>query len=166
MAGNSEKLTTEFYDGLGLFLRKNLKRGDAEVESMNEPVRFYTSKLGSVDLGEPQVSFADELFALAESKKISKTELCTRAGISRQMLYKIRGSEEPGVSKRAALALVVGVEATKPEADSLLKKAGFSFSDSDLTDMVVEYFIEKEVYDIDAINEVLYSYNRRPLGSI
>ncbi|MBQ7607952.1 MAG: hypothetical protein IJU76_08300 [Desulfovibrionaceae bacterium] len=47
----------------------------------------------------------------------------------------------------------------------MLRWAGYSFSDGILSDIIVRFFIEHGVYDIDKINEALCKYDQKILGS-
>ena len=50
------------------------------------------------------------------------------------------------------------------EAEELLQKAGFSFSNSP-SDVIVKVFIEKGIYDIDLVNQQLLKYDQVLLGT-
>jgi GDP-D-mannose dehydratase len=60
-----------------------------------------------------------------------------------------------------ALALKLPID----ESKELLRKAGYAFSKSDKTDIIVEYCIENHIYDIFRVNEILYTYEQPVLGS-
>ena len=44
------------------------------------------------------------------------------------------------------------------EALDLLSRAGYTLSNSSKFDLIVKYFLEKEEYDIDVLNQILYDY--------
>lgn len=46
------------------------------------------------------------------------------------------------------------------ETKELLKSAGFSFSRSSKTDIIVPYFLEHEIYGMFEINEILEAYGQ------
>ena len=46
------------------------------------------------------------------------------------------------------------------EAQELLREAGFAFSPSILSDVIIEYFISHQKYDFDEINAALYAYDK------
>ncbi len=61
-------------------------------------------------------------------------------------------------SKKTALALAVALKLNLDETESLLKRAGYALSHSSKMDVIIEYFIINGKYDINKINEVLFSY--------
>lgn len=54
------------------------------------------------------------------------------------------------MSKNTAIALALALELNKEETDQLLGAAGYS-----LSDLVIQFFLEKEIYDINAVNKAL-----------
>ncbi|MGM0851190.1 MAG: hypothetical protein ACQEWI_01015 [Bacillota bacterium] len=45
----------------------------------------------------------------------------------------------------------------------MLSAAGFSLSDSDRFDLVIQFCLEKKIHDIDDVNQALYSLKLKPL---
>jgi hypothetical protein len=45
----------------------------------------------------------------------------------------------------------------------LLSAAGFSLSGNDRFDLVIQFCFEKKIYDIDDVNQALYSLKLKPL---
>jgi len=46
------------------------------------------------------------------------------------------------------------------EAKDLLNSAGFAFSRSSKTDIIVAYFLQNKIYDMFEINEILDAYGQ------
>ena len=115
-------------------------------------------------IGNLDASFSQTLLALVASRGLTDAEICSRANLSRALFSKIckDGGFQP--SKSAALALAVALELTLAEAKDLLASAGMALSHGSKRDVIVEYFIRTGVYDVYAINEVLFAFDQPLLG--
>lgn len=119
----------------------------------------------------PEESFSKAVLRLIEAKGMTDPQCYSQANLSRAVFNKLKQSAlnpnapEYQPSKATALALTIGLRLTKEEADELLKKAGFAFSNSNRSDLIVEYFLMQKEYDIFELNEVLFRFGQEPLGS-
>lgn len=86
-------------------------------------------------------------------------ELYAHAGITRQHFSKIKSNVNYQPSKETALVLRLLLDETK----DLIGSAGFTLSRSSKRDLIVEYFIREGIYDLDAINDILYERGYAPL---
>lgn len=104
--------------------------------------------------------FSTLLMELIDVRGMSDVEVYKRAGMSRQLFSKIRSSHDYRPAKKTVLALAVALKLSLEETAQLLERAGFALSHSSKADVIVEYFIVNEVYDVMAINEALYRYDQ------
>jgi len=109
-------------------------------------------------------SFSVTLMKYIEVKGYATADVYKKANIDRKLFSKIRNEKRYLPSKRTAIALAVALELTLSETEDLLKRAGFSLSRSLLFDVIIEYFITHQEYDIYEINNVLFSYDQPILG--
>ena len=65
------------------------------------------------------------------------------------------------MSNAFSIALKLSLE----ETDTLLRKAGYAFSESNEADIIVKYYIEHGRYDIFEINEALFEFDQVLLGA-
>ena len=80
--------------------------------------------------------------------------------MSRQLFSKIRSDAAYRPTKKTALALAVALELGLDETNDLLARAGFTLSHSSKADVIVEYFITRNKFDIFEINEALYAFDQ------
>ena len=58
-------------------------------------------------------------------------------------------------SKETVLALALGLKLTLDETKMLLERSGYTLTNSSHTDLIVEFFIQSHLYDVNEVNEVL-----------
>ena len=86
------------------------------------------------------------------------------AQMDRRLFSKIMSDRNYKPSKDTAVALVLALHLNLEQAEDLLKRAGYSLSHSNKRDIVIEYFIREEVYDLMVINDVLYKLAEKKIG--
>ena len=108
--------------------------------------------------------FRDTLFKYIDDSGMTDVECYKKANISKQTFSKIKGDKTYHPSKETVLCLIIALSLPLKDADRLLNVAGYTFTDYDLTDVIVKCFIELGNYDIFEINETLFQYDRGTLG--
>ena len=121
---------------------------------------FYKYKID-----EYRQEMQNKRFAI-QFRNLLNSDIYKKALIDRKLFSKIMTKDDYVPSKRTILALAIALELELEETRRVLDWAGFSLSKSLLTDIIIEYFIERKIYSIDKINEALFLYEQKPLGSV
>ena len=114
---------------------------------------------------EVDSTFAETLFKYIEDKGLTDPEVYKRANLDRKLFSKIRKNKNYKPSKNTALALAVALELNLDETKDFIGKAGYALTHSSKMDIIVEFFIKQNNYDIFELNDVLFYYEEPLLGS-
>ena len=166
-----EELLEEEYAGDDRDFRLKVPRASVYFEpmpegSMAEAVAPAPGKARSLEdlLDEIDDTFSEALLRLIDVKGKTDPEVYRRANVDRKHFSKIRNNPAYQPSKTTALAFAVALELNLDETRDFIGRAGYALSHSSKTDIIVEYFIEREEYDIFTINETLFAFGQPLLG--
>lgn len=117
-------------------------------------------------LKQREQSFSDELNELVGKSGLKPAEVYNRAQINRQLYSKISSDPNYKPKKLTALALAIALELTLEQTKEFIARAGYALTRSSVTDLVIEFFINRKMYNVPAINKVLEELDEPILGSV
>ncbi len=110
-------------------------------------------------------TFMELVFSFADSRGMTDVEVQKKANLDRKAFSKLKCGTTKNPSKSTALALAIALELSLDETKDLLSRAGLALSPCSKQDVIVQYFIEREAYDIFEINIALFEHGEQALGS-
>jgi O-acetyl-ADP-ribose deacetylase (regulator of RNase III) len=147
------------------------KRQQVDFDNMlmAPPERVYRDHIPSlyqpaIDIREEE-TFSEALLKLIDSKGISDVTAYKRSNIDRKLFSKIRSNKTYNPTKRTVLAFTIGLGLSMEEAEDLLVRAGYAFSPCHKRDVIVQWFLKNQKYDINQVNAALFDYDQELLGA-
>lgn len=116
-------------------------------------------------LGNLDDTFSEALLKWIDAKGMTDPEVYKSANIDRKLFSKIRKNKNYRPSKNTAVALALALKLNLDETKDFIGKAGYTLSHSSRFDVIVEYFIINNNYDVMELNEVLFKFDEQLIGA-
>lgn len=141
--------------------------GSRDYYAERQKRSFSPDMAGKLDviMHQPKQTFQQRLFQLIDDSIWSDVDVYNRANIDRRLFSRIRCNVNYRPKKETAIALAVALELDMTDMLDLMARAGLTLSPSDPFDLVIRYFVTNRIYDIFAIDTVLFKYGLPTLGS-
>ena len=135
-------------------------------EALDEEIQKGSLMSGSPDpassldalIREVGKSFHETLFDLIRESGMTDVEVYKRANMDRRFFSKIRSNPAYHPRKSTVIALAIALKLDLGQTSDLLSRAEYALSPGSKADVIVRFFIERKIYDIDTINIALYEH--------
>ena len=152
------------------YIAKNFKE-NVESQTVTMQGMFGSVELDEIDfkrlLAQARTgneTFSEMLLDFIKDSGEKNSTIYTRANIDRRHFSKIANHPDYKPSKQTVLAFAIALKLDFEQTEDLLASAGFTLSKTSLADVIVSFFIEYKIFDIDLVNQILYKYNQALLG--
>ena len=109
-------------------------------------------------------TFQERLLRMMDERKLDAPEVYKKANLDKKLFSKIRKNPDYNPKKQTAVALALALELNLDETVDLIGRAGLAFSPSSVFDVIIEYCIERRIYDVFEVNAILFEYDQPLLG--
>lgn len=116
-------------------------------------------------LEDLDAGFSETLLQLIDRTGKKDSEIYKKANVDRKLFSKIRNNPEYKPSKATALAFAFALELDIEETKDFIRRAGYALSRSSKFDVIVEYFLVHENYNVFELNEVLFAFDQPLIGA-
>lgn len=157
-------LNTDIYI---VFYKNNLSIYDDEEKEdlskfLNSNYKNLTFK--EVTVKNTNTSFMKELNKfLNNNKDIDKNTLLLNANLKYDYLDKLTLDENIIPSKGEIISLGISLKLSIKEINILIRKVGYELSYNNLVDLIVIYYLTKNIYDVFKINDCLFYHKLETL---
>lgn len=110
------------------------------------------------------LSFVDKMLEYIDKKHWRDSKVYKAAQIDRRLYSKIVSDRSYKPAKDTCIAICFALNLPLNEANDMLSRAGYTLSHSSKRDVIIECLFHEKVYEIDAINMVLFDLGQKTLG--
>ena len=113
---------------------------------------------------QAEETFSEKLVRLIGESGEKNSVIYNRANIDRRHFSKICNHKNYQPSKLTVLAFAIALKLDFEQTQELLAAAGYTLTKNNLADIIISFFIEKKIFDVDVVNNYLYDYEQPLLG--
>ena len=109
-------------------------------------------------------SFTEELIRLAGIKNMTDPQVYKAANIDRKTYNKIINAKDYHPGKNTAIALGFALRLNLDQMKDFIGRAGYALTRASRFDIIIEFCILNDIYNIIRVNEILFEYTEKTLN--
>lgn len=107
--------------------------------------------------------FKEVLFSYIDNSNQKDANIYNEVNIDRRLFSKIRCNVNYIPKKYNVIKLCISLKLNLVDTNKLLSSAGYSLCNNDNFDLIIMFCIENNIYDINVINDYLFTYTKTTL---
>lgn len=144
-------------------------RDNYDSPSIDRAVRSLSSMdstLGALQALETytDMSFVDKMLDYIQIRQLRDADVYKAAQVDRRLFSKIVSDRAYKPANDTCIALALALRLSLSEANDMLSRAGYVLSHSSKRDVVIEHFFRAHIYDLNEVNEILFSLGQKLIG--
>lgn len=144
--------------------KKIVSFGAAAGLALASPLAIADINFRRMQAEKKSETFSEMLKRLIEESGEKNSAVYNRANIDRRHFSKIINHPDYQPSKQTALAFAISLKLDFDATQKILATAGFTLNNTSLSDVIISFFIEYKIFNVNLINQTLYKYNLPMLG--
>lgn len=144
------------FTDVNMYLNKNYIKTEQEETDVAGPVHEATL--------EEITAFSDKLNGYMLSSGIAEDDLCFKANITPEQLSNILKKKATNLSKNRVIALAMALNLPQEELKEFLAIAGYTLTKNSKFDLIIEYCISQNMYNLFNVNQILFRFEQQLLG--
>ena len=156
---------------LDIYIKENLENLNFKrAKACKENIFYECSTLNEdninkyINENKSENKFQKLLFKFIDDKNLKDSDVYNKVNIDRRLFSKIRSNINYHPSKDTVILLCIALNLNEDEALELLDSASYTLPKNNVFDLIIRFCFIEHIYDINTINDYLYSYNCKLLG--
>jgi len=146
---------------------KNMSKAKMSFSSLEKMCAYEGDALENEIINENMApTFSKLVKQHMQDKNITTKDIYKNSLIDRKLFSALNVNDKYTPTKETAIMYCFALGLNIEDSKSLLNSAGYSLYKYSNFDIIVEYFLKNKIYNIDKLNDALYTYTKKCIGYI